>query len=149
MILNCRILTEKLLQIKQIDLPCAHLLVLIHDLVLVLKLLCEWHIFLCLLYYKQVFLLFLFFSLVKIGSLYENQIIFLDTLLHIFICHLIRIILNGQLFIVKLYGQVVYVHLKKILLITLKRWKLGFPKEATLTRLLKMKWKKYFLWEQK
>ena len=92
---------------------------------------------------------FSFFSLVKIGSLYENQIIFLDTLLHIFICHLIRIILNGQLFIVKLYGQVVYVHLKKILLITLKRWKLGFPNEATLTRLLKMKWKKYFLWEQK
>ena len=47
---------------------------------------------------------------------------------------LIRTILNGQLFIVKPYRQVVYVHLTKILLMTVKRWKLGFQNEATLTR---------------
>ena len=34
--------------------------------------------------------------------------------------HLIRTILNGQLFTVKLYWQALYVHLKKILQITLK-----------------------------
>ena len=48
---------------------------------LVLKLLCVWHIFLCLLYYKQVFLLFLFFFfLVKVVIPYDNQIIVLGTL---------------------------------------------------------------------
>ena len=34
---------------------------------------------------------------------------------YLLISHLIRTILKGQLFIVNLYGQVVYVHLKKIL----------------------------------
>ena len=47
---------------------------------LVLKLLREGHIFLCLLCYKEVFLLFLIFLFqVKILTRYENQIIFLGT----------------------------------------------------------------------
>ena len=53
----------------------------IHDSMLVLKLLCTLHVFLYLLYYKQVFLLFLiFFFQVKMVSLYDDSIIVLGTL---------------------------------------------------------------------
>ena len=45
---------------------------------------------------------------------------------------------------IKLYRQVIYVHSKKILWITVER-KLGFQNETTLTRLLKMKWKELIL----
>ena len=60
---------------------CVPLLILIHYSMLVLKLLCVWHIFLCRLYYKQVFLLFKFFFFqVKMVTLYGISIMFFGTL---------------------------------------------------------------------
>ena len=57
----------------QIELLCVLFLVLIHDLVFVLKLLCEQHSFSCHERYKQAYYILKFYSIqVKIVNHYED-----------------------------------------------------------------------------